>query len=249
MKKQTNKIKVCIDCQKEYIPYYASAFIQKRCPDCRKKHHRKAYIKRCLYCGKEFYPFHSTSKFCSQTCNRKANKRVSKINRERTCPTCGNVFLREMGRPSQKYCSRKCSAHRPNRISKLFRKIANKKGLDKLWSIIIKERAFFTCEKCGSKLKQLNSHHIIGRRVLATRWNLENGICLCVSCHKFDKDSAHENPIEFVEWLTFLRGKEFMKNLKELSKQKYGYKEHYDEIREYLNKERDKYTEKLKKLS
>lgn len=84
-------------------------------------------------------------------------------------------------------------------------KIKKMKGIDKklddAWSLAVKTRAGFKCEVCGSTDKQLNSHHIVGRTNRMTRWEVRNGVCLCVAHHKFGKQSAHEDPLWFTEWL------------------------------------------------
>lgn len=74
------------------------------------------------------------------------------------------------------------------------------KKLDNAWSIAVKTKADWKCEVCGSE-KCLNSHHIVGRRNRTIRWDLRNGVCLCVSHHKFGIESAHEDPLWFREWL------------------------------------------------
>lgn len=74
-----------------------------------------------------------------------------------------------------------------------------KRKADALWSQAI--RSAGACAKCGATDKQLHAHHLIGRRVLATRWRLENGICLCAGCHVYALDSAHINPVAFLAWL------------------------------------------------
>lgn len=68
------------------------------------------------------------------------------------------------------------------------------KKLDKLWSSKILGNG--RCERCGSK-NNLSAHHIIGRTSRKLRWELENGVCLCFSCHRL----AHDNPEEFKKWL------------------------------------------------
>lgn len=73
-----------------------------------------------------------------------------------------------------------------------------KKKLDKLWSQKIKEKG--ACEICGKK-ENLNSHHIIGRRSLNLRWDLRNGCLLCPYCHTFSTNSAHQNPLFFLDWM------------------------------------------------
>lgn len=57
------------------------------------------------------------------------------------------------------------------------------KKLDTLWSLKIKQRSNYICECCHRKDKALNSAHIIGRANRTLRWDLENGLCLCVACH------------------------------------------------------------------
>jgi len=68
---------------------------------------------------------------------------------------------------------------------------------DKVWSktILLKGK----CEVCGRKFS-LNAHHIVGRRNLTLRFDLRNGCCLCSGCHRLYKNSAHENPIWFIQW-------------------------------------------------
>ena len=87
--------------------------------------------------------------------------------------------------------------------------------LDKLWSLLVKHRAGFKCEYCGTREKVLNSHHIYSRSNRSTRWDLENGVCLCVGHHTFStKFSAHKTPTEFTEWLYSVKGESWMSDLR-----------------------------------
>jgi hypothetical protein len=79
--------------------------------------------------------------------------------------------------------------------------------LDKAWSQLVKLQAGNKCEVCGSS-ETLNSHHIVGRRNLRLRWEVMNGVCLCVKHHKFGNQSAHENPVWFEDWLKENRGQD-----------------------------------------
>ena len=77
---------------------------------------------------------------------------------------------------------------------------------DKLWSQLI--RMDGSCEICGTS-ENLNAHHIISRAKLHTRYMKENGICLCVGHHMFNKDiSAHGNSVAFVKWFVDKYGQE-----------------------------------------
>lgn len=82
--------------------------------------------------------------------------------------------------------------HRTNKVIK--------KKLDVLWSQLVKKQADGKCEVCG-KQENLNSHHIVSRKNLNLRWDLKNGCCLCVGCHKFKNESAHLDPIWFIGWV------------------------------------------------
>jgi 5-methylcytosine-specific restriction protein A len=51
-----------------------------------------------------------------------------------------------------------------------------------VWSRLIKERASYTCEKCGRTDTRLFADHIKEIRDGGT-WDTSNGQCLCGSCH------------------------------------------------------------------
>jgi 5-methylcytosine-specific restriction endonuclease McrA len=73
------------------------------------------------------------------------------------------------------------------------------KGLT-LWSEII--RSGGKCVICGEDKKVLNAHHILAKEKYPEfMYLLDNGICLCQTCHKFGRKSAHLNPVWFAEWL------------------------------------------------
>lgn len=109
-----------------------------------------------------------------------------------------------------------------------------KKKLDKEWSRIIRSEG--ECEVCGKKDNkcQLHPHHFIGRRNLATRWDLDNGWCLCALNHQLGLLSAHQNPEWFRREAIRIRGVDYpAMMLKQASKVK---KWTYDELVELLNK-------------
>lgn len=89
------------------------------------------------------------------------------------------------------------------------------KKLDKLWSQAVKDKANNICEKCHSVSKGLNSHHVVGRRYLSTRFLISNGVALCVNCHF---NIAHQNPVEFSKWILEKRGEDWYNRL-QLKKQ------------------------------
>ena len=68
--------------------------------------------------------------------------------------------------------------------------------LDELFSLYIRTRDHFTCQRCGVKSKNVQCAHFIGRRNKNCRWREENATTLCMGCHQH----FHANPLEFVEW-------------------------------------------------
>lgn len=88
------------------------------------------------------------------------------------------------------------------------------KKLDDAWSLLVKLKGGMKCEYCG-KTSTLNSHHIYSRSKRSTRWDPDNGICLCVSHHTFNSGfSAHKTPLEFIDWLKGYKGEQFIIKLK-----------------------------------
>lgn len=69
------------------------------------------------------------------------------------------------------------------------------KKLDTLFSQVIRNRAGWTCQKCKHefpeeysvkgvrKAQGLDTAHYKGRRLYATRWDLNNATALCMACH------------------------------------------------------------------
>jgi hypothetical protein len=58
--------------------------------------------------------------------------------------------------------------------------------LDTAWRCFVYSRAGFKCERCGSD-KKLEAHHIIGRWCKTTRWDKDNGVCLCKDHHEMER--------------------------------------------------------------
>jgi len=94
----------------------------------------------------------------------------------------------------------------------------NKKSLDVLWSKLVIKRGNERCEYCGSTYS-LAPHHIFGRINQTVRWDLNNGICLCLEHHTGGDFSAHRSPNEFKQWLIDTRGVEWYESLRKKSKQ------------------------------
>ena len=84
--------------------------------------------------------------------------------------------------------------------------------MDRLWSEAVRKRDP-ACQypNCGKPSE--NSHHLFSRRNRATRWDLENGVGLCVYHHIWGKDSAHMDPIRFHRMIEQRMGKSLYESL------------------------------------
>lgn len=86
--------------------------------------------------------------------------------------------------------------------------------LDIAWAKLVKLKAGLKCEYCGTTTKQLHSHHIFSRSKKSTRWDIDNGICLCAGHHVLSSTfSAHKTPTEFTYWFEKYKGKDFIEML------------------------------------
>jgi len=85
--------------------------------------------------------------------------------------------------------------------------------LDKLWSEAVKLIGGNKCLRCG-RITTLNSHHFYSKSNQSTRWDIDNGVCLCVAHHVFGTDSAHKAPADFVDFMIEERGQEWLDALR-----------------------------------
>ena len=125
-------------------------------------------------------------------------------------------------------------------MAKTKKRKTSLKLCDDLWSRLVKVRAGFKCEHCW-KTGFLNSHHLFSRNNWSTRFDLDNGICLCRWCHTMSfRFSAHKTPMEFTEWVIEKRGREWYDTLK--AKAKWIRDKDYDKVEKYLIEETEKLT-------
>ena len=86
------------------------------------------------------------------------------------------------------------------------------------WSKLVRDRDG-KCRVCGkTPPSKLDAHHIRPRGRSITRWDLSNGITLCVHHHVFGKDAIH-NSINQEKWMTDIIGKKEWDRLEKLSNQ------------------------------
>ena len=100
------------------------------------------------------------------------------------------------------------------KVDKKYRKKLENK-LDKIWSE--KVCLIGRCECCG-KTGLLHAHHLFSRSRKSTRWDINNGCCLCPGCHVFSSIlSAHKAPLEFSRWLMTYKHPDFLSRVEQKS--------------------------------
>ena len=103
--------------------------------------------------------------------------------------------LRERSKPMAKKAKAKVKRKRLEKVSTIQNRLM------KLWLNRIYEIYNRKCAICGDTVKP-NAHHIVNRDVSpALRFDPNNGIALCASCHRFGLLSAHKNGVWFGNWL------------------------------------------------
>jgi len=119
--------------------------------------------------------------------------------------------------------------------------------IDKAWSLLVKHRAGWKCEIPNCKHKPtLNSHHIFSRRNANTRWDLSNGISLCVGHHTMGNKSAHGNGIWFTYFLEEYKGSDFIDELsKKAHSTKKWHKFEKEELLAEFNKQLKEYEKEI----
>ena len=89
------------------------------------------------------------------------------------------------------------------------------KPADAAFSKCVRERADWTCEKCGTKYEKnsmgLHCSHIFSRRHRTIRWDGMNAQALCFGCHNWYGGSPADSGV----WITDLLGEGHMAILRE----------------------------------
>jgi len=89
--------------------------------------------------------------------------------------------------------------------------------LDRLFSQVVRERADWTCESCGTQFEvrapNLHCSHFRSRRYNGTRWHPINAAAHCATCHRFFSDHPHI----FGAWIKDHLGEDGLEALIQLS--------------------------------
>ena len=174
--------------------FYGNAS-QRYCDKCR---HRE-----CSMCGKRFLikpKANEVQKYCSKKCSSKAQ-----IGRKLSPETIAKVVAKTRGRKTGKFfkcdwckkkiykmpshlmykkhfCSNRCKFKHWEKNASPKR---NNKGKEKEWKIEVYQGDDYVCWVCNGYGLKLNAHHLYSWKDYPNlRFELSNGITLCMFCHK-----------------------------------------------------------------
>ncbi|MCX0396945.1 hypothetical protein LI014_06110 [Clostridium perfringens] len=217
---ENNRYKhICEFCKKEFS---SSKKYQKYCSSkCVSNSQQKRIVTYCDYCGKEIQVIKciyekNKHNYCSQSCKNKGHSNeVSNMNNGRynsktiKCDYCGEEIIRKVSKiKDRNFCNNKCySEYRKIHYSKENHScwnpsITDEERLNKRkceeyynWRDSVFTRDNYTCVCCGKDTHHNNAHHLNGYDWdKQNRTNVDNGVTLCVDCHKdFHKTYGYGN--------------------------------------------------------
>jgi len=134
----------------------------------------------CKICGNKFSvpPSGYGRTYCSRKCAGKSEERNIKIS------------LGNKGKPKSEEHNKKVSDAIKKHYDKKGRKVQKRSHHthireDRKWRKDVFERDDYTCQECGKKGGYLQAHHIKGwTEYPDLRRDLNNGVTLCIDCHK-----------------------------------------------------------------
>lgn len=158
---------------------------------------------QCRICGtsRYLYPYYlkkfKGEFYCSWKCRSKGFG-----SSEVSCDTCGKIVFKKavhLRKNSFNFCTRKClhiwmkgkhwSPETEFKLDGESKMSENRRarGLQeyKKWRTAVYTRDAYTCKHCGIIGGKLHAHHIVDfSKDKKRRYDIDNGITLCVSCHK-----------------------------------------------------------------
>ncbi len=218
--------------KKEKSFAFKNKTIEKKCEICSKIFSDFISRKRKFCSQKCFHEYKKTLVGEKNKCFGKPHKlKGTAIHITKPCEICENDFK---SKPSykQRFCSTKCL--KKYQGSNISRKIHSegqigekgnnwKGGIEKeskrqrltlnfkLWRESVFKRDDWKCQKCETRGGELHPHHILNfSSHTELRFIVENGITLCVECHKEfhhifgRKNNTREQLLEFISYKKFL---------------------------------------------
>lgn len=212
--------KICQYCGKEWTKTYLTSrstfakqkYCSRLCAD--KRHNKGKNIKKCLICTKEFIRkgrrnlnWWANAKYCSQDCSAKARigksgywlGKVSHFKgRKHTLEAKEKNRLAHLGKSPTNKGIKRLDIRGEKHWNWQGGKYNNRHKLNtveyKQWVSDVFFRDNWTCQTCGIRGTYLQAHHIKSwAHYPDLRFDVNNGVTLCVSCHKLTDNYKGRN--------------------------------------------------------
>lgn len=155
--------------------------------------------KVCPQCG-ETFTCPVSEQLRRVNCSRACQDRAHRTKVERVCRQCGESYWYA---PSQsnhykgagQFCSKKChgaAVIEKNKDAPIKDRYGrSRRQADLEWQAAVRKRDGWICQRCGKYDQQIHAHHVAPRgRRPDLKHDVDNGKCLCGSCHHW----VHHNP-------------------------------------------------------
>ena len=195
--------RTCEQCSRSFLARTPGArYCSRSCQKDAKRH-------VCEQCGGVFIAYRAAHRrFCSPDCANRAGRDRRGVGTggwrggpvARICEACGASFTVEQSRLLRRnggrFCSHSClsasrraitgEAHHLWKGGKEKRKQRERDRAEyKEWRTAVFVRDRYTCQMCGAQGRVLNAHHIMRWRDYPDlRFAVDNGVTLCVTCHR-----------------------------------------------------------------
>lgn len=97
----------------------------------------------------------------------------------------------------------------------MARKKIKEKKLDEIFSLYVRTKHNWTCERCGTRIEpptnQIQCSHFHSRTLRSVRFDEDNADCLCAKCHWFFEQ---RKTTDYADWKVQKMGKEKFEALK-----------------------------------
>jgi hypothetical protein len=204
----------CLECGVQLINKRKEALFCGR--ECKGKHQfgSTRVSVTCGYCGNLFekkasWANRSDVHYCSNECyhNYLHENNWTTI----LCEFCGIEKKLPLYREGARFCSKACDSEWRRTLTgelspswkcglSTENEIARTRADIKKWKILVFTRDNWTCQSCGKRGGDLNAHHIKRFRDYPDlRATLDNGVTLCVPCHKVETKAQASTPKSIIK--------------------------------------------------
>jgi len=148
------------------------------CKDCEKEYNNNRYSHTCSICNKDYKSGKKKATYCKDCFSRDIVHTYSILHTiDKTGENNGMYGVSRYGKDNPNYNYNLTDEQRE--VKRYTQEYKN-------WRLAVYEKDNFTCQTCNDSTGgNLEAHHLNGFNWdIANRYNVDNGITLCTTCHK-----------------------------------------------------------------